>query len=87
MTAIAEKINEELNDLKRIRDELRVQVHLGAAETRELWEKTEERFGQLESRLGEFKRDVREPLHDVGDATRFLLDEIKDAYREIRGAL
>ena len=87
MTTIMEKVNEELDELKRIRDELRVQIHLGAAETRDLWEKTEQRFEQLERRLGEFKREVKEPLRDVGDATRLLLDEIGDAYRQIRKAL
>jgi uncharacterized protein YoxC len=87
MTAIAEKVTEELNDLKRVRDELRVQVHLGAAETRDLWEKTEARLEQLEFRLKNLKRDMKEPLRDVGDATRLLFDEIGEAYRQIRKAL
>jgi uncharacterized protein YoxC len=87
MTAIAEKISQELDELKRLRDELRVQIHLGTAETRDLWEKTEQRFAGLETRLKELKREVKGPLQDVGEATRYLLDEIGNAYRQIRKAL
>ncbi len=87
MATIAEKISGELDELRRLRDELRVQIHLGTAETRDLWEQTEERFGRLESRFKEVKRDVKGPLEDVGEATRQLLDEIGNAYREIRKAL
>ena len=87
MTDIAKKISQELDELKRLRDELRVQIHLGSAETRDLWEKTEQRFAQLEGRLKELKREVKGPLQNVGEAARYLLDEIGDAYHQIRNAL
>jgi len=87
MTTIAEKISQQLDELKRLRDELRVQIHLGTAETRDLWEKTEQRFAQLETRLKELKREVEGPFQDFGEATRYLVDEIGEAYRQIRKAL
>jgi uncharacterized protein YoxC len=87
MTAIAEKISQELDELKRIREELRLQIHLGSAETRDLWERTEQRFDRVETRLKQLKREMKGPLQDVGEATRHLLDEIGDAYRQIRNVL
>ena len=41
---LEDKLSEELNELKRVRDEIRVKIHLGKAEARELWERSEQKL-------------------------------------------
>lgn len=80
-------LGDELEELRRVRDELRVKIHLGKAEAKELWEKTEHKLEEFEQKVKSVSSQVEEPLHDVGEAAKLLLDEIKDGYRRIRGAL
>ena len=84
---VEEKLTEELDELRRVRDELRVRIHLGKAEAKDLWEATEEKLQQLESKLRFVAGQADEPLRDVGDAARLLLEEIRDGYHRIRAAL
>ena len=47
---LRERIESEIETLQAARDDLRVRVHLGAAEVRDLWEEAERRWGRLEGR-------------------------------------
>ena len=87
MTDWSEKFAEELDDLRRVRDELRVQIHLGKAEAKAQWDELEKRFQQLESRAKLVRDESAETLDDIGDAARGLVDEIKRGYRHLRDLL
>ena len=84
---VADELAKEVEELKRMRDELRVRIHLGKAEAKELWEKTESKLHEVEGKLKSVSAEAKEPLHDVGAAARLLVDEIKDGYKRIRDAL
>lgn len=81
------KLNEELDDLKRIRDEIRVQIKLGKAEAKDLWDRSEEKIEELESKVKAISGQAEQPLQDMRDAAQLLLDEIRDGYKRIRKAL
>jgi len=81
------KLNEELDDLKRIRDEIRVQIKLGKAEAKDLWDRSEEKIEELESKVKAISGQAEQPLQDVRDAAQLLLNEIRDGYKRIRKAL
>lgn len=83
----SERFESEMEDLRRLRDELRVQVHLGVADAKDLWESLEHRFGELESRARRLARGAEEPLEDIGEAAQLLLEEIRDGYRRLRKLL
>lgn len=85
--ARTERFSEELGELRRVRDELRVQVHLGRAEAKELWEKLEHRFGEAEGKVRTLARRAEEPVQDVAEAAKLLLDEIRVGYRRLRELL
>jgi CBS domain-containing membrane protein len=87
MSDLSERMNEDLESLKRARDELRVQMHLAKAETRDLWDRMEKKFEVVESRVKRVGAEAKEPLHDVGVAARDLLHEIREGYKKIRAAL
>jgi CBS domain-containing protein len=84
---LREKVSQEFDEVLRVRDELRVQMHLAKAEARDLWDVAEHKVRETEAKLDALGNEVEAPLRDVGDAARLLVDEIKDAYRRIREIL
>ena len=78
---------DEIETLKTLRDELRVQLNLAGKEARELFAKSEVSWQKLEARAERVAKESRGALHDVGDAARNLVEEIKEAYRHIRKLL
>lgn len=81
---IKKKIEAEIDSLRTLRDELQVQVRLGAAEAKDAWEGAEKRWNHLEGRLKVLADATQEAADDVGDAVRLLVDEIRDGYHDIR---
>ena len=87
MTDLGKRIDDEVEDLRRLRDELRVQMHLAKAEAKELWEDMEQRFSEVEGKAKQVAREAEGPLEDIGEAARLLADEIRSGYRRIRELL
>lgn len=87
MSELNEKIHEEVDALKRVRDELRVQIHLGKAEAKERWEEAEKSWHHLEARLRQLREESREPVDDIAKAARNLAHEIREGYRHIKRTL
>ena len=77
----------EIETLKTLRDELRVQLNLAGKEARDLFAKTETSWRELEARAEVVAKESRGALRDVGEAARSLIDEIQEAYRHIRKLL
>jgi ElaB/YqjD/DUF883 family membrane-anchored ribosome-binding protein len=84
MSDLDDALSREVEQLKTLRDELRVQIHLAKKEAQQAWGTAEKSWEDLESRLRQIKRQSEEPLEKVADATRQLVHEIGDAYRTIR---
>lgn len=82
-----DRFEREMEALRRTRDELRVQAHLGAAEAKELWERVEKKWHEAEARARHVARTAEEPLHDVREAASQLLDEIREGYKKLRRSL
>lgn len=78
------RLHEEVETLKTLRDELKVQVHLGALEAKERFDEAETNWHKLEDKLRSISQESGESLRDVGQAARLLVDEIHEAYRHIR---
>jgi SMC interacting uncharacterized protein involved in chromosome segregation len=81
------RITEEVEGLQRLRDELRVQLHLGKAEARERFEKLEKTWQHLESRLKPIREESGEDLGQIREAAGLLVGEIRDGYRHLRSLL
>lgn len=87
MTDLRERLSREAENLKRIRDELRVQLHLGREEARERFEQAEKRWEHLEAKLKALGHESQESMEEVGEAAQGLLHEIAESYRRIRRSL
>ena len=79
-----ERIDEELASLESARDELRLQVHLGAAEARGVWDKAEKDFEHLEGRLKVLRTASSESVGEIAATTRLLMREIHACYDRVR---
>ena len=77
----------ELDDLRRMRDELRVQAHLGKAEFQSRWESLERTFESLEDTAKRTSRAAEEPLRHLEQDLRRLAADLRDGYRRIRDAV
>jgi len=84
---LGEKLADEFEAIQRMRDELRVQIHLAKADARDLWERTERKLEEVEGKLKLVSKGAAEPLHDVAEVARGLLREIRDGYLRIRKSL
>lgn len=82
-----ERFEKEMQDLRRLRDELRVQVHLGLADAKDQWERLEQRFGELEGRARRMAERAEDPLEEIGKAAQRLADELREGYRRLRELL
>jgi serine phosphatase RsbU (regulator of sigma subunit) len=87
MTDWSETFSEEIAELRRVRDELRVQMHLAGQEVKERFDQLEKRWQHLESRLKVVREGSRESLDDIGEAAKALLAEIRNGYRHVRDLL
>jgi hypothetical protein len=87
MTDFAERFSGELAKLREARDELRVQLHLGAAEARDAWDVAEGRWHHLEGKLKVLRDGSREDLAEIGEAAGLLLSEIRDGYEHLKRLL
>lgn len=79
-----EGLESEVDTLRTLRDELRVQLNLAGKEARDLFDSAEKSWQKLEGRLRLVERESRQEFHGVGDAARTLVKEIRDAYRRVR---
>jgi len=77
----------EIDELRRIRDELKVRIHLAKSEAKDRWDELDHKFRRLEAKGHQIAQASEEPLRDVRDAARLLVDEIREGYRRIREAL
>lgn len=82
----ASRIATEFEALRRTRDELRVQAHLGVAEAKDLWEGLEAKFRQAEAKVKLVLREAEHPAEDVAEAARELFRELREGYRRLRNA-
>ncbi len=87
MTEIQDRFKEELEQLRTLRDELRVQLHLGSSEVKERWEKAERAWEHAEGRLKVLGEQAGESAHEVSEALKLVLDEIREGYQHLRNLI
>jgi len=72
-----------MEGLSRERDELRVKLELAKLEMRDQWEPLEDKWESLESKLRSVGDTTSDAGKDVLAASKLLLSEIGDAYKDI----
>lgn len=80
-------LGDEIEKLREVRDELRVQAELGRAELRDRWHELERSWHQLEGRLKLARDGAREDSQNVREAARLLASELRESYEHLRKRL
>lgn len=73
-------LDQALQDLKQMRDELEVQLHLASADARDEFAELEKKWDQLRARAGV----VGDAASQTADS---VADELKKGYQRIKGLL
>ena len=87
MSETRESFDRLIENLKRERDELRVQLNLAKREIKDEWDALEEKWEALEPKLVAFGHEAKSASHQVGEAAELFAEEIADAYRKLRKTL
>lgn len=69
-------------DLKKLRGELELRIHLASMEAKQEWKELEQKWQRFSSRAR-----LEESAESVGDALELLGEEIKRGYKRLRAAL
>lgn len=78
--SIREDLKEELDELKQLRDEVRVKLHLAGRDLKDSWRELEPRIDKLEQR-------AKDEGEHVARATTVLAGDLKKALRDFRDRL
>ncbi len=78
---------EQLDQIRRTRDELRLKIHLAADEAREEWERAEVIWSRLQGELQRLASVSERPTKQLRAGADGLLREVAIAYGRIRAAL
>ena len=84
MSEIRNQLDKELDVLRRVRDELKVQLHLGGSELQEQFEKLDKGWQHLEGRLKVLGRESEEIAEGVGDTLSVLAEQLGDGYDRLK---
>jgi hypothetical protein len=77
-------VSEIIESLERVRDEIKLKVHLAAADARDEWEELEKKLVHLRAKAGSIGRVAEDAAEDVGEAVELLGSELKRGYERLR---
>ena len=80
-------VDDSVEQLKTIRDELKLQAHLLEMELEDEWQDMEKKWDELNRYLKPVEEATEEAVSDVGAAVSLLVDEIGKGYEKIKNAL
>lgn len=67
------------DDLQRIADDIRLQLHLGGMEAKDAWSRLEPRLSHFDRQASEVTSEVARGLKEVGQELRADLQKLKDS--------
>ena len=76
-----------ISKLKRERDELALQMHLGKEELKDEWDSVQHKLDQLAHRFEPLNKAVAETSEDVWESLKLVGEEIKEGFQRIRKSL
>jgi hypothetical protein len=87
MAEMPDWLTRELAGLRELRDEMKLQLHLGKADAKEAFEGIEKRWQHLEGKLKVLREESKDDLAQIGEAAKLLTQEIRDGYRHLKKLL
>ena len=78
-----------MQDLKQVRDEMRLQIHLASKEAKEEWDELEDKMEDFSAKAKKFSDDakLKETGEGLSDALGKVGHELKLGYERLRKAM
>lgn len=70
------------DELRTLRDDLKVRIHLGSKEVQQTWENLEERWRRFQTQA-----ELDKTASNVGTAGQLLAEELKAGYERLKKGL
>lgn len=83
MTESSLDLRTVVEDLKRQRDHIRVQLNLAKAEAKDEWAVLEHKWEHVRSTMGRVGDEAGTAAHEVGAALRLAAEELRRGYERI----
>jgi hypothetical protein len=80
-------LQRKIEALRRTRDELKLKVHLGRMDARELWDELEKRWNHLEASAKQLTRESGDALEGIRNAAGENLKELRLGYNQLAAKL
>ena len=87
MSDLKQTVENTINELKTQRDELELQIHLGAADAKDEYNKAKHQFDEMLKEYAPLKDAVGESAENVWESLTLVGDEIKRSFNRIAGSL
>ncbi len=84
---MSDDFEKTIEQLKTLRDEIRVQIHLAKAELKDEWDELEEKWDEVEGSLEDAKKDAIDVAEEARQTVNVIVEELGDAYRRIKDRL
>jgi len=84
MDEIKKVIEEKKAQIEQLRDEIKLQTHLGKEDTKAELEKLEKEYDSFLAKLKPFTDEVGHTLGNTGEALGLVADELKAGYERVR---
>ena len=76
---LKQEFDKTVAQLKTLRDEIRVQLHLAGKDVQEAWKKLEPSFGEIEQKMGEVTEATKGKAQELLKRLGELRDKVKKA--------
>jgi myo-inositol-1-phosphate synthase len=87
MAELRQRIADEVESLKTLRDEIRVKANLSVKEIRDLWQDAEHKWSEVEAKRHALAQASVESAREVAAALEVLNESLREAYKRIRSKL
>ena len=87
MSEFQERIEKQMENLRRVRDELGVQLNLAGKDASDLWERLEKDWQHLEGRVKVVFEESETVAEDVGSTLSQAAEQLKEGYQRIKKLL
>jgi hypothetical protein len=84
---LRERFEKEGEDLRAIRGELKVRMHLARLDAADLWEDLEDRWQHADAKLEAMSHASAETAEDVGAALKRVFEELERGYERLRSLI
>ncbi len=87
MSDLKEQLTKTLEQLKQLRDELQVKLHLAKADAKDEWTRLETQWQEVKPKVEAAREEAGKTAESVGAALGQAIDELKKGYDRLRSRL